>query len=60
MTVDIHELPRGTFGVTTAAREPRPKYLFEIWLLTGIYLTFELAFNARLIANVAGDIGRGR
>jgi hypothetical protein len=45
---DIAETPSAA-----ASSQRRPAYLRPIWLLTGIYLTFELAFNARLL-DVAG------
>ena len=39
----------------SVALKGRPPYLLPLWLLTGIYLTFELAFNSRLL-DVSGGL----
>lgn len=45
----------GQAVASASVKKTRPAYLLPIWLLTGIYLTFELAFNARLL-DVAGGL----
>jgi len=53
--VDAAAFPNHAEAVADVVRERRPAYLLPIWLLTGLYLTFELGFNARLL-DVAGGL----